>query len=190
MTIVTSCVRDDLTTVVTTATLVDVAYRRPGEPLRGAWARHIDKWMQDEQLSIQGAHDRLHAGLHLSPKSRSAFRPIYFGKRQPTEDEAQYLATVMDWPPDADADAEPQPVGDSALVAAMAQQTVKLNAILDEIQRVYVLQSRLVLDTAEGAKVFLERNGFRVLPAEPTSDTTARDQPVQSESTTNGRGAR
>jgi hypothetical protein len=124
-------------------------YRTPSEALRGAWARHIDAWMQRERLSIQAAHDRLHGGLHMSPKSRTAFRAIYLGKRQPNEDEAKYLATVMGWPPDPDA----EPIAGSSDMERLIASNLRLSAAIEEQNRLSRDQVEELRSTVDALRV-------------------------------------
>jgi hypothetical protein len=88
-------------------------------PPKGAWARHIQAKRQEWGWSQQHAFEQLREGLHLGPKSRASYVKIDEGGRQPTADEAAYLASVFGWP-EPEPEAEPSAdVGVGALVGAI-----------------------------------------------------------------------
>lgn len=117
-------------------------------PPRGAWARHIQAKRREWGWSQQHAFERLRDGLHLGPKSRASYVKIDEGGRQPTEDEAAYLASVFGWPEDEAA--EPPAQADAiltavnALVQELREERAALLAALSEQGRVIaVLLARL-----------------------------------------------
>lgn len=101
-------------------------YRPPSRAPKGAWARHLHQQRRERGLSQAQAFELVYEGLHLSKRSRAVYTALDMGDRQPRPKEAEYLASVFGWPPDADAEPE---AATPDLAAAVMALTVELEAM-------------------------------------------------------------
>jgi transcriptional regulator with XRE-family HTH domain len=99
-------------------------YRPPSTEPRGKWAIALHAKRKAEGLSQTEAFEILGPRLGLAPKSRSAYRAIDQGEREPRDDEAAILAEWLGyWPED------PAPVS----TPAGATTVVGVDALLTRI---------------------------------------------------------
>ena len=86
-------------------------------------------------------------GLGLGSKSRAAYAAIDMGDRQPSEAEAEYLASVFGWPPD---DYAEETVEVTPLVAALERQARAIEALVEEMRRERIVQTEGMAALLEG----------------------------------------
>ena len=109
---------------------MSTGYRPPSSEPRGRWAQHLHAERKARNWSQTRAFEELREGLRLSPRSRSAYIAVDMGKRQPTQAEAEYLASVFGWPPDGPPEPLEQAQAPADLIAALMAQTAAINALV------------------------------------------------------------
>lgn len=137
-------------------------YQPPSKAPQTAWARHIDRFMREKGLSQTQAFEMAQGPLGLKPKSRASFLP-YLEKREPTEYEAQALASVFGWP--APEDEPAQTVEDQSVAAAIREQTAAIRANTDAVRQLLEALTARVM-TPELAQAYREL-GAAGLPTHP-----------------------
>lgn len=82
---------------------VSKGYQPPRRPPKGRWARWLDRHLAQRGWSVQYAFAQLREGLGYAETSRSAFRDLVVGPKEPNPEQQRFLiATFGDSPPDAE----------------------------------------------------------------------------------------
>ena len=102
--------------------------RLQSEP-KGRWARHLQDQRQQRNLSQTQAFELVHVRMGWSAKSRTAYRAIDMGERQPSHDEAAILAEEFGWPPEPEINDD---LEDPTLAAALLAIAGELRAAREE----------------------------------------------------------
>lgn len=99
-------------------------YEVPRQPPKGRWAAFLHRQRKARDWSQTRAFEELREGLGFGPKSRASYVAIDSGKREPTRDEAAFLADYFGETPTTEDEAPTaQPTDEPGLVAAIREQT-------------------------------------------------------------------
>jgi hypothetical protein len=187
VTTVTRSVRDGIDNCQDTGTMPDVGtsgYRPSKVEPNGRWARHIDARRREWDWSLTRGFEEVHEALGYSDKSRTAYRALDLGEREPTTKEAEALASVYGWPPEGEtaitegsgAGLTSQP-DLSVLVPIMERQAAAAERQADAIEAlVRLLTMRGPAQQTENFRQVLEDAGLvtRVRRRQPPTADTGR----------------
>lgn len=147
---------------------------------RGRWSRFLIRQRELRGWTQREAFERLREGLHLGPESRTSYGNLERDTRQPTPDEAAFLARFYGAEPTDEPEAEPgvlTVVDLAPVVAAIDRQTAALTAFAEKLGTLLSAESgrSSEMNALVGAlaKALLPRETIvellRGLPAEPVT---------------------
>lgn len=187
---VTSFVRRALTDVMATVNVrgrmaprTPTTFRPPAYTPTTAWGRHLVEFRRARNWSLTYAFEQWAEGLGMSLRSRTAYRLIEQGKREPNAREAAYLISVVGEPTAAaPAPLEATETGD-AVSRALLVQAEAIGDLAEQMRQLVIelrlarVQEVLPNEIAEIHAV-LAQTGF-LSPADrerPPSGTTRGDR--------------
>lgn len=108
-----------------------MSYRAPTKAPVTAWGRFLVRRRSELDWSATQAFEAVREGLHLSPKSRTAYLPFEFD-REPNADEAAVFMAVFGGEPD-ERDVIARPLGPADDVSSLVAELRETNALLRQL---------------------------------------------------------